>query len=138
MGNVAYKYMEILLQYPTDDTEKTIGNEYFKTALDVLKNFGDSVLKNPKKVYEILADATISQNIKLKTLGKNYKGKPIQSVIDEFINQIKRIRIFWDNNKNTDFILRDFYISYCCFKHNNFWLLTSISERSIKKEYEIQ
>lgn len=120
MGNMAYKYMEMLLQYPRN-SDPAMWDEYFKTALDVLQNFGDSILKNSQNVYKILANETISQDEKLKILGKNYKGKPIQNAINEFIDSIKSVIKKWGNNyKNADFILRNFYISYCCFKHNNF------------------
>lgn len=37
----------------------------------VEQNFGDSILKNSQNVYKILADKTISQDEKLKILGKN-------------------------------------------------------------------
>lgn len=120
MGNVAYRYMEMLLQYP-HNSDSVIWDEYFKTAMDVLQNFGDSVLQNAKDVYKTLADETVSQDEKLKILGKKYKGKPIQNAINEFIDSIKSVMKKWSNNyKNADFILRNFYISYCCFKHNNF------------------
>ena len=120
MGNIAYKYMEMLLQYPRNSNPE-MWDEYFKTAIDVLQNFGDSILKNSQNVYKTLADETVSQDEKLKILGKNYKGKPIQNAINEFIDSTKSVIKKWENNyKNADFILRNFYISYCCFKHNNF------------------
>jgi hypothetical protein len=120
MGNIAYKYMEMVLQYPSKNEEK-IWNEYFKTALEFLHNFGQPILKQPEKVYNMLNDDTLTQEEKLRDFGRCHKRKPIQNSIDDFINHIKKVmKKFVTNYRKIDYLLHNFYLSYCCFKHNNF------------------
>lgn len=109
-------YSKIPRKYNPDQWD-----EILNMCVDLVILCANSIFEDPTSAIDILHNNKMPLKQKLKQLNKSVKKDAVQSKIDSFISEASNIAKKIEKNEiNIKWIFKQFYISYCCFKHNNF------------------